>query len=347
MSNVTPIATAVTSYAEPDFNLIVQSTKDISRLAVFQTDKMMAVMDKAQRASGYALGLDKALGDQLVAVSTKAQSLDFSEIFSQIEEIDGEIAKGKLSPSEVKAAKEAREEQEGLFAQRIVDLKATLRGAASQLNQKAAEVRGVVLAERTQETLTQQEQRRPELVKAIADKRDEWKSLDADRKKIIDAQDVIRARGLIDIYKDYIPKDLEKVDLKKPEAEAIRLGVELLKKIMGEVSEGFKYSDLADQRKVFDGKIEQLDRDIQGLVAEQRANDALISDLSAVMAIDAKRNDLVGEANKVPVALTGFAAELDALNGPAVTEASVSKVMRSITTYTANCLDARNRVVIT
>jgi len=347
MSNVTPIATAVTSYAEPDFSLIAQFIKDISRLAVFQTDKLMAVMDKAQRTSGYALDLDKALGEQLVAVSTKAQSLDFSDLFSQLAEIDGELAKGKLSPSEVKAAKEAREELTGLFGTRIVDLKATLRQAAGAVKQKAAEVRGVVLAERTQETLTEQKSRQPELTKAIADKRADWKSTDADRAKIITAQDVIRARNLIDIYKDYIPKDLEKIDLKKPEAEAIRLGVELLKKIMGEVSEGFKYSDLADQRKAFDGKIAQIDLDIQALLADQRANDALIGDLSAVMSIDEKRNAVVGEANKVTVALTGFADELDALDGAAVTEASVSKVMRGITGYTTSCLDARNRVVIT
>ena len=347
MSNVTPIATAITSHAEPDFSLIVQSIKDISRLVVFQTDKLMAVMDKAKRASVYALNLDKALGEQLIAVSTKAQNLDFSELFSALEEIDSELAKGKLSASEVKATKEAREEQTGLFATRIVDLKATLLKAAADVKQKAAEVRGVVLAERTQETLTQQQQRQPELVKAIADKRADWKSMDGDRAKIIAAQDVIRARNIVDIYKDFIPKDLEKVDLKKPEAEAIRLGVEVLKKLMTEVSEGFKYSDLADQRKALDGKIGQLDTDILALVAEQQTNNALISDLSAVMSIDQKRNVVVDEASKLPVAFSGFADELDRLDGSAVTEASVSKVMRGIAGYTASCLDARNQVVIT
>jgi Ribonuclease G/E len=215
------------------------------------------------------------------------------------------------------------------------------------VKQKAAEVRGVVLAERTQETLTHQQQLQPALSKSIADKRATWKSIDGDRSKIIAAQDVIRARNIVDIYKDFIPKDLEKVDLKKPEAEAIRLGVEVLKKIMGEISEGFKYSDLADQRKALDGQIEQLDRDIQGLIAEQRANDALISDLSAVMAIDVKRDALLGEVNKVPVAFSGFVDDLDRLSGAAVTEASVTKLLGTIKSYTANCLDARNRVIIT
>jgi hypothetical protein len=116
---------------------------------------------------------------------------------------------------------------------------------------------------------------------------------------------------------------------------------------MGEISEGFKYSDLADQRKALDGQIEQLDRDILELVAEQRANDALISDLSAVMAIDEKRTTLLGEANKLPVAFSGFANELDRLNGPAVTEASVTKLLGAINSYTAKCLDARNSVIIT
>ena len=347
MSNVTPFASPLTSYSEPDFSLIVQSTKDISRLAVFQTDKMMAVMDKAQRVSGYARNLDNVLGDELVSVSTKAQNLDFAVLFSQLAEIDRELAKGKLSPADVKAAQEARAEQTGLFAIQISDIKAKLRLAAAEVREKADEVRGVVLAERTQETLTQQQNRQPDLSKSIADTRATWKSIDGDRSKIIAAQDVIRARNIVDIFKDFIPKDLEKVDLKKPEVEAIRLGVEVLKKIMGEVSEGFKYSDLADQRKVLDGQIEQLDRDIHGLIAEQQANDALISDLSAVMAIDAKRDALIIEVNKLPVAFSGFADEVERLNGPAVTEASVTKLLGTIKSYAANCLDARNRVIIT
>jgi hypothetical protein len=346
MSNVTPIA-PLTSYSEPDFSLIAQSTKDISRLAVFQTEKLMSVMDKAQRTSGYALDLDKVMGEGLVSVSTQVQNLDFAELFSQLTEIDNEIAKGQLSPAEVKAAQAAREEQTGLFATRISETKAKLRNAATKVKEKAAEVRGVVLAERTQEALAHQQQLQPGLQKSIDEKRAAWKTIDGDRAKIIAAQDVIRARNIVDIYKDFIPKDLEKIDLKKPEAEAIRLGVEVLKKIMGEISEGFKYSDLADQRKAFDGQIEQLDRDILALVAEQRANDALISDLSAVMAIDEKRNVLLGEANKLPLAFSGFADELDRLNGPAVTEASVSKLLGAINGYTAKCLDARNSVIIT
>src|SRR5258708_8255762 len=170
MSNVTPFASSLTSYSEPHFSLIAQSTKDISRLAVFQTDKLMSVMDKAQRASGYALDLDKVMGEGLVSVSTQAQNLDFGEIFSQLAEIDSEIAKGQLSPAEVKAANAAREEQTGLFATQISDIKAKLRNAAAQVKQKAAEVRGVVLAERTQETLTHQQQLHPALTTSIPDK---------------------------------------------------------------------------------------------------------------------------------------------------------------------------------
>jgi hypothetical protein len=347
MSNVTPIASPLTSYAEPNFSLIAQSTKDISRLAVFQSENLMAVMDKAQRASRYALDLDKVMGEKLVSISTQAQNLDFTELFNQLAEIDSEIAKGKLSASELKAAKEAREEQSDLFATQIRNIKAQLRSAAGDVKQTAGEVRAVVLAERTQEALKHQEELQPKLSKSIADKRAAWKSLDEDRSKIVAAQDVIRARNLIDIYKDFIPKDLEKIDLKKPEAEAIRLGVEVLKKLMGEVSEGFKYSDLADRRRAFDTQIDQLDTDIKELIAEQLANDALISDLRAVMTIDDKRDAVLGEADKLPTAFSGFADELDKLNGPAVTEASVTRVVNAIKTYTANCLDARNRVIIT
>ncbi|MGF6658873.1 hypothetical protein QF000_000517 [Paraburkholderia atlantica] len=347
MSNVTSIASSLTSYSEPDFSLIAQSTKDISRLAVFQSEKLMAVVDNAQRASGYVLDLDKVMGETLVSVSTQAQNLDFTELFSQVAEIDREIAKGKLSAEELKAANEAREEQSDLFATQNRNIKAELRSAAGAVRQKADEVRAVVLVERTQEALAHQEKLQQKLSKSVADKRAARRSLDEDRSKIIAAQAVIRARNLIDVYKDFIPKDLEKLDLKKPEAEAIRLGVEVLKRLMGEVSEGFKYSDLADQRKTFDRQIDKLDIDIKDLIAEQRANDPLMSDLRAVVTIDDKRAAVLGEAGKLPAAFSGFADELDKLNGPAVTEASVTKVVNAIKTYTTNCLDARNRVIIT
>jgi hypothetical protein len=125
------------------------------------------------------------------------------------------------------------------------------------------------------------------------------------------------------------------------------MGVEVLKKILGEVSEGFKYIDLADQRKVLDDKIDELDRAIQAIRADQMENDAMVADLSAVMAVDSKRNTLLTEVNKLPVAFTGFADELDKLSGSAVTEASVTRLLATIRSYLGNCLDARNRVIIT
>ncbi|MBC8164717.1 MAG: alpha-xenorhabdolysin family binary toxin subunit B [Bryobacteraceae bacterium] len=346
MSNVATFASPYPSYPEPDFSLIAQSTKDISRLAVFRTDKM-AIMDKAKRASSYALDLQTAMGEDLVSLSTKVQNLDFRELFGQLAEIDAELAKGKLSAEETEAAEGAREELAGVFATGIRETKGKLRDAAAKVKQKAAETRGVVLAERTQETLTEHQQRQPGLIKSLAEKKAAWEKLDTDRAKIIAAQDVIRARNVADIFKDFIPKDLEKLDLKKPEAEAVRLGVEVLKKILGEVSEGFKYSDLADQRRVFDGKIEQLDRDIQTLLGDQRENDALIADLSAVMTIDARRDVLLNETNKLTVAFSGFADELEKLSGSAVTEASVTKLLGTIRSYLGNCVDARNQVIIT
>jgi hypothetical protein len=346
VSNVATFASQYPSYPAPDFGVIVQSTKDISRLAVFRSEKMMAVMDKAQRASTYALDLNTIIGEELVAVSTKLQNLDFGDLFSQLSEIDAELAGGGLSPEDKKEALSARDELTGVFANGIRDTKGKLRQGADRVGQKVAELTGVVLAERTRDTLAVHEQRQPEIIAAIANKRAAWKELDGERAKIISAQDVIRARNIADIAKDFIPKDLEKLDLKKPEAEAIRLGVEALKKILGEVSEGFKYSDLADQRKVFDNKIAQLDTDIQGLLEDQRKNDALIEDLKAVMTVDQKRNEVATEANKLTTAFSGFADELDKLNGSAVTEASVNRLLGNMKSYVTNGLTARNKVII-
>jgi len=306
----------------------------------------MAVMDKAQRASGYALDLNTAIGEELVAVSTKLQNLDFSDLFSQLSEIDDELAKGTLKPDDIREAQAARQELEGVFANGIRDTKGKLRQGAARLVDKTAELTGVVLAERTREVLSQHQERQPAIIQAIADKRAAWKALDADRAKIIAAQDVIRSRNIADVIKDFIPKDLEKLDLKKPEVEAIKMGVEVLKKILGEVSEGFKYSDLADQRLSFDNKIAKLDGEIQDLIDEQTKNDLLVEDLKAVMSVDDKRDAVAAEANKLTTAFSGFADALDKLNGSAVTEASVNRLLGTIKSYVGNCLSARNKVII-
>jgi hypothetical protein len=332
---------------EPDFGLIAQSTKDISRLAFFQTDKMQGVQEKAQRVSAYALDLQTILGEELVSLSTKVQNLDFRELFSQFAEIDQELAKGTLSAKDSVAAKEARAELEGLFGSGISETKGKLRAAALKVQQKAAEISGVVLAERTEETLKRHQALKPGFVKAIGEKVAAREKLIEDRSKIIAAQDVIRAKNIADTFKEFIPKDLEKLDMTKPEAEAIRLGVEVLKKILGEVSEGFKYADLADQRKVLDGKIDEVDGGIKALQDEQRENDALVDDLLKVMTIDSKRDVLMNEVNKLPVAWSGFADGLEKLSGSEVTEASVTRLLNTIKSYLGNCLDARNRVIIT
>ncbi len=346
MTDVTTFTSPNTSYPEPDFGLIAQTTKDISRLAIFQTDKMKGVTEKAERVSAYALDLQTILGEELVPLSTNVQSLDFTELFSSLTEIDRELASGKLSAEDTEEAKAAREELVGIFGAGIRGTRTKLRTAATRIQEKATEIGRVVLAERAQETLNRHLEKQPKLVTAIADKRDAREKIDADRAKIIAAQDVIRARNIADIIKDFIPKDLEKLDLKKPEVEAVKLGVEVLKKILGEVSEGFKYSDLADQRKVLDGKIEELNLGIDALLADQRENDALVGDLEAVMKIDSRRAALVKEVNKLPVALSGFADQLEKLSGSAVTEASVTKLLGTIKSYLGNCLDARNKVIV-
>lgn len=334
-------------YPTPDFGLIAQSTKDISRLVFFQTDKMQGVQEKAKRVSSYALDLQTILGQELIGLSTQVENLDFKELFGQLGEIDTELAKGTLSADDKQSAKEARQELVSVFTGGIVGTIEKLRESAAKLKTKTGEISAVVLAERTAETLKQAQSRQPEIVAALGEKETAIKKFVDDRDKIIAAQDVIRARNIADVMKDFIPKDLEKLDLKKPEVEAIRLGVEVLKKILGEVSEGFKYSALADQRLALDGKINQMDTDIRTLQDEQRDVNALVDDLSSVMSIDSKRTVLTAELNTVPVALSGFADSLEQLSGTQVTEASVSKATGNIKNYLTSCLDARNKVIIT
>lgn len=346
MSNVTPIASRPAAYDEPDFGLVLQFTKDISRLSIFHSTNLIYAMEKAQRASTYALELDQLVGEMLVSLATKANGLEFTELFGQLTEIDHEITKGMLKPEELQAAKEARDEQTSLLGVQLGTLQADLLEAASRIQQKTHELGAVVLSERLQETLAHHKALQPKMNETIAARRAERKALVEDRDKVIAAQDVIRARNLADVYKDFIPENLDKIDLKNPEAEAIRQAVVVLKKLLGAVSEGFRYADLAAQRQVLDNKIERIDGDIRSILDEQQANDLMLRDLESIVAIDEKRNAVLVEVNTLASAFTGLARELEVLHDTVVTEASVTRAVARVGDYASHCLKARNSVIL-
>ncbi|XZG68810.1 alpha-xenorhabdolysin family binary toxin subunit B [Chitinibacteraceae bacterium HSL-7] len=346
MSNVTQISSWPARYDEPDFRLILQSAKDISRLVIFHSDQNSNVMEKAQRISTYCLELDRLVAERLSGIATKAAELDCRELFQFLSEIDHELSGGKLSSDERLSANSARKELLSQLEMQLMDLYASLDEARSDIQKKSGEIQSVILAERIQSSREHHEAIILRGNREISEKRDEQKSLAENRDKLIAAQDVIRARNIADMYKDFIPDNLDKIDLKNPEVEAIRQAVVVLKKILGEVSEGFRYIDLADQRQALDKKIGHISEEIQAIQKELDGSDRVLRDLKSIAEIDDRRRALLAEVGKLIGTLSGLGKELEAVGDSVITESGVGRIAKKVGDYAGRCLNARSGVIL-
>lgn len=349
MATVSKFTPGSASYPEPDFGVLAQATKDISRLRIFKTKSFPVLQEKAQTVTDRVFAMQDLIGSELIALSTDVQKLRFTKTVQQIAEIDEELKKGASD-----AATEARGELVEYIGNTLGGSATMFRGSARKVQSLSDDIGGVVIAERAEDELARYKSRREELDKAIAAKEAEEKGLREDRAKIIASQDVIREKNLADIYKDYIPsgKDLKKPDKENPEAEAIEQATEVLKKMLGNVSEGFKYSDLADARKKLDAQIDEVMKEKQALQSDRAANDDVLGDLDRIMEIHDKRLLVIGEAAKLSTAWTRFPDEVEdevenfdgSVVGSQVDE--VDHLVRGMDDYLTRCIDKRNKVVI-
>lgn len=346
MTTIRKFAPGSAAYAEPDFGLLAQATKDISRLAFFKTDTFPTLQEKAQTVTGRVLAMQDLIGSELVALSTNVRNLGLTDTVQQIAELDEEIRKGAPDP----AVTEARGELAEFIRDALRRSAARFRESAGTVQSQSDDIGGIVIAERAEDELAKYKFRHDDLDKAIAAKEAEAKALREDRAKIIASQDVIREKNIADTFKDYIPsgKDLKALDLENPEVEAIEQSAELLKKMFGTVSEGLKYSDLAAARKKLDDQIDEVLKEKQALQNDRDANDDVVGDLNRVMDIHEKRFLVIGETGKLSAAWLRFSDDMDdeveSLDGSQVSEVDV--LVRTMDDYLTRCMDQRNKAVI-
>jgi len=347
-AKVTKFATDSVNYPEPDFQVIYQAIKDISRDPFFNTDEMIILQDKAKRAADYSLALRDLLDTKMVELATKLKGVDESENFSTIAAIDSELAKGTLSESDTKAAKEAREQIQQQINGALSSVLDAFNTAIDEVQSKLDDIGNVVIAERAEDKIKKQQGYQKDLNDQIEEKEAYKKELEKNRDKIIESQDVIRERNIADMFKDYIPgaDDLKGLDLKAPEVEAVKQGAELAKKILGNVSEGLKYSQLTDARRDLDHKIDGVRKEISDLNGQRQAVEALIDDLGKVMNIDKNKKILISEVAKLVSAWTLFAGQMQNLDTTGAAEQNITKNIAGMRTYLDDLNEKRLKVII-
>lgn len=348
MKSIVNFTTANTNYPEPDFEAIAQSTKDISRLSFFHTEKMKSLQDKALRVSHYALELEEIIGEQLIALLTRIEHIGLEGFFKQLTEIDVELAKGIYDPETIEAAKQARAQLVNLIRQTLDETIGKFRSAAVEVGSQVADISNVVIAQRIEEPLAESQAQSEKLTNKITEKEADKEQLDLEWSYITASQDLILDNNILEIYNDFIPGDeeLDNLDLENGKIEVIKQGVIVAKKRLGIISDGLDYIELVNARKAVEGEIDEVKLEIQTLKNDLKESNDLVNDLIAVQTIDSKRTILVNEVEKLPTAWKSFAEKLTNLSESDITETHVTRLVSTKELYLKKVLEERNQVII-
>lgn len=348
MKSIVNFTTANTNYPEPDFGAIAQSTKDISRLSFFNTEKMKSLQDKALRVSTYALELEEIIGDQLIALLTRIEHIGLEGFFRQVTEIDVELAKGTYDPETIEAAKQARAQLVNLIKQTLDEAIGKFRSTAIEVGSQVADISNVVIAERIEEPLAESQAQSEKLTNKIKEKEAEKEELELEWSYITASQDLILDSNILEMYNDLIPGDeeLDNLDLENAKIEVIKQGIIVAKKRLGILADGLDYIELVNARKAVEREIDEVKLNIQALKNDLKESNDLVDDLITVQTIDSKRTILVNEVEKLPTAWKSFADKLANLSESEITEANVTSLVTTKELYLKKVIEERNKVII-
>lgn len=329
MSTVTPLNAAGISNPTVNIGSIFQSTKNITRAAFFKTQQYQVLQEKSNRVKDYAQAVEAILRRQIPVLQAELENATPADYFNSIHEIDAALLD---SGNDAGTITELNTERGHLIKELSEDLREAndkVGLAAKELGDKLSALAEVVLLERTEEPLALEQKRTAEKLAQIVEKEARIKDLQAQRKTITDAQEIIRAKNLADIFKDYLPdvSDLTSKDLAAPEVAAIKQAIDLTRKMLGNVSDGIKYTALADARNKLDGDIDRVNRDIAALRVDLEQEQAIIGDLGTVIKIDAERKIIVAEAGKIERSWNDFNRAVAALSGQDATLVNIEDVL--------------------
>lgn len=327
MNNVTPIDTQLIPAI--DVKKIIQTIRDITRLANFRQERSDVLQERAQRASAYLNNLDKTLRESLPVLLTALNSASGQSYFDALAELNDALARNDLTAqdremvsAEISIIKRNIESMlEGVEA-KFTDLSRFLENEVRSLYR-------VEIGERADEPLKVARSRKARILLDLNDHTLTKAKRSEQRDALIKAQDVIREFNLADLYKNYIPegKELDSLDMQNPKKEAVKQGIELVRKVLGVVSDGIKYSELATSRNNLDKEIQSLVLLMEGLNHELQIAEDALSDITAVVDISRQRRVVGEEIITVAGVWLGFSLNLDNLKRTDYTQAELSRLL--------------------
>ncbi|OTA18323.1 cytotoxin YaxB [Xenorhabdus vietnamensis] len=321
-------------YPEINIKALNQAVNTIWLLAQRQTSGIEVIGGKAKQVGMYSRDLNEMIRDSLSQLTPILSQLTAGSTFETIRQIDEALADSDLGDDDRKALLEEREQLILKLSKDIDHVIVNFSSRATQLTGKTGDISNIVIAERLEDILAQTEAQTVELQSDIEKKAEKRNKLDSEREKIIESQDVIRANNIADMFKDFIPSasDIDSLDLTQPKKEAIKQaikqGAEIARKILGKVSEGLKYIDLADARMKLSDQIDQLMQETDALKTTLQETEQRLSGLKDVMQIDTERTTMLSEAVKIEQAWSSFANQLHKLSGKEINQANLTNLIK-------------------
>ncbi|MDD0980443.1 alpha-xenorhabdolysin family binary toxin subunit B [Pseudomonas shahriarae] len=290
MSNVISIASGIISAV--DVNKIVQTSRDISRLTNFKNALSDDVLhERARQVAAYLKNIDTTMRESFPMLLTALSNSYGQSFFDTLDELKGALDRKDLGDSDRDLVSKEFLSIKGNIELMLNEVAAKFNDRSRLLDKEVISLYKVEIGDRTDQPLKLARDLMDRVLAQLNEQNLKKSTCVEQRDTLIKAQDVIRQTNLADIFQTYLPDAgaLSSLDLATPEKEAIKQAIALLKKILGVVSDGIKYIELATARTNLDKEIDVLNQSISGLNGELKSAENTLSDVSAVAEISLKR----------------------------------------------------------
>ncbi|MHC8327007.1 alpha-xenorhabdolysin family binary toxin subunit B [Pseudomonas sp. LB1P83] len=327
MSNVTLIDTPVIPVI--DVKNIIQTIRDISRLANFRNERPDVLQERAHRVVAYLNNIDTALRESFPVLLTALSNASGQQWFEVLDELNGALARHDLTPEDRALVADELANVKGNINTMLEGVEAKFIARSRLLDNEVQSLYKIEIGERADEPLKVARDRKARILTQLNDHHLNKATCEEQRDTLIKAQDVIREFNLADMYKNYIPdaKALDGLDMENPKKEAVKQGIELVRKVLGVVSDGIKYSQLATSRNNLDLEIESITRLVEGLNNELQGAEDVFSDISAVVEISRRRRTAGEEIIVVAGVWRGFSMHLETLKNLEYNQAGLTRLL--------------------
>lgn len=327
MSSVTPIDTPIIPVI--DVKNIIQTIRDISRLANFRNERPDVLQERVHRVVAYLNNIDTALRESFPVLLTALNNASGQQWFEVLDELNGALARHDLTPEDRALVVDELANVKGNIEALLEGVEAKFIARSRLLESEVQSLYKIEIGEHTDEPLKVARDRKARILAQLNDHHLNKATSVEQRDTLIKAQDVIREFNLADMYKNYIPdgKILDGLDMANLKKEAVKQGIELVRKVLGVVSDGIKYTQLATSRNNLDLEIESITRLVEGLNNELQSAEDLFSDISAVAEIGRRRRTAGEEIIVVTGVWRGFSMHLETLKNLEYNQAGLSRLL--------------------